>query len=240
MSLETVVLLAAILLLFAVYLFAVWKIGLRGLTREQFILPAKILAPIFGFLVFIYLLLNLQNIQAHYWVLISLYAGLVGVTVLYTLSANWQAVASMQMVKEMKEQRYDSVRPVIDIQRVVSSETQAIEAYAAIHDDTSHGLSCILCNIGLGPATDVYSFIQDSEQVRRRLHFDTLPIGGKTVLPMSLSLEQEDDRIALVVYYKDVYGRAFESRREVIADKEKHGWEIHPLQVRLIKEDELP
>ena len=101
MSPDTIVLIVAISFLLIVFLFAVWLVGLQGLIRSGWVLPARILVTIFSLLVVTYLLWNLQNIQAHYWVLISLYVGLVGVTVVYALSTARQAEASVKMVEEI-------------------------------------------------------------------------------------------------------------------------------------------
>ncbi|MCD6453444.1 MAG: hypothetical protein J7K77_04075, partial [Dehalococcoidales bacterium] len=134
-------------------------------------------------------------------------------------STKEQADASVKMAKEMREQRYDAVRPIIDIQR-------------------DRGLVCILHNIGLGPAIDVRSFIQYHKQERRPWEFGTLTSGGKTE-EMILSLEHEDNRMVLVAYYKDIYGRRFESSREVsIGETPNSNWVIGPLKIRPVKEDE--
>jgi len=149
-----------------------------------------------------------------------------------------QADASMKMAEETKKQRYDTVRPVIDIQRRGGDKIR--EGLAAKAEEYSYGLSCILHNIGLGPATDIYSFVQNPfSDERQRFEFGTLAAGGKAE-EMRLSLDQEDNQKALVAYYKDVYGRTFESSREVRADREHQSWELGPLRIRLIEEDELP
>lgn len=153
---------------------------------------------------------------------------LVFITAMYALSASEQANASVKMAEEMRYARYDTVRPVIDIQRDQWDEDKISEAIAASDGDTSSGLSCALHNIGLGPALDVYSFVKNPFSGGRQHHdFGTLATGEKTY-KMNLSAKQADGRIALLAYYKDVYGRAFESSREVSVDKEK-GWEIGPL-----------
>ncbi len=151
-----------------------------------------------------------------------------------------QADASVKMAKEMKEQRYETVRPVVDIKRDTAKadlDRRTLEALAASSEEAANGLSCILHNIGLGPAIDLRSFIQTPTppHERRPWEFGTLASGGKTER-MNLSLRDEDDRMALVVYYKDVHGRTFESSREVSIDKEK-GWQLGPLQIRLLEEE---
>jgi len=174
-----------------------------------------------------------------------LLAGLIAVTTWYAYATikiaratKQQADASVKMAEETREQRYDTVRPVIDFQKEESPKALFAEAVAAESEDTSRGLSCILHNIGLGPATDVYSFIWDLERKRRCFEFGTLARDGKTPLAINLSLNQEDGRTALVAYYKDVHGRTFESSREVSVDKERRALNIGPLKIRKINEEE--
>jgi len=167
-----------------------------------------------------------------------LYAGLVAVTVVYVYilmetaaAARQQAEASVKMAEETKEQRYDTVRPVIDIQRDLGEQIR--EGLAAQSEEFSYGLWCTLRNIGVGPAIDVYSYVRiDSE--RQLWPFGTLPIGEPT-LKKRLSLEHTGDRMVLVAYYKDVYGRDFGSRREVTLDQERSGWKIGPLEIEVRK-----
>ena len=173
---------------------------------------------------------------------------LVGVTIFYAYqakkasdSAKASADASVKTVEEMRQQRYDAVRPVIDIYRDPTDEDKLPEAFAATKGDASRGLACVLCNIGLGPAIDMYSFvqnpfIQNPSDGRQRFEFGTLATGEKTH-KMNLSVKQEDGRMALLAYYKDVYERAFESSREVSADKEK-GWQLGPLKIRPLPKKE--
>ena len=133
------------------------------------------------------------------------------------------------------------VAPVIDFERVKSSGTEMMkEAFCGKSGDTSDGLLCTLNNIGLGPAIDLHSFIQnpfvqDPLERRQRFDFGTLAVEGKTE-EMKLSLNQDAKRIALVAYYKDIYGRTLESSREVKSDEVK-GWQLGPLQTRLMGEE---
>ncbi len=131
-----------------------------------------------------------------------------------------QADASIQAVEEMRNARYDAVRPVIDIQMDKSPEVKVNAGLAAQKMDFDWGLSCKLHNIGLGPAIDVYSFIQ-VERKRQHKDFGTLSKDGKTPRAVNLSLDQEDKRLFLKVYYKDVYDRNFESGREVIIEEKR-------------------
>lgn len=232
-----VVLIVTILLLFTGYIYLLRKITqlryVGGLIGKWKI---RIFGILFGSLVVFYLFYNLHNLQPNEWVEISLLVGLVAATSALALYAAGQADASVEMAEEMKAQRYDAVRPVIDIQRRGGDKIR--EGLAAETEEYSYGLSCILHNIGLGPATDIYSFVQNPfSDERQCFEFGTLAAGGKAE-EMRLSLEQEDNRTALVVYHKDVYGRAFESSREVQAGKKREGWKVGPLRIRSIVEGE--
>ncbi len=155
-----------------------------------------------------------------------------------------QAETSMKMAEEMKKQRYDTVRPVIDIYKDPTDEDEMSEAFAATKGDASQGLSCALCNVGLGPAIDLYSFVQTSSG-SRSYDCGTLAVGKKTPR-MKLSMINEINKdhpsdLLLVALYRDVYDRDFISSREVSVDKERKGaWSIGPLKIVPAKEDELP
>ena len=224
-----------------VLVFALSVLALRIALKANFVSRWSCgLLVILGIIFIIYLIRNLHGIKPVDWSQLLLVLGLVAVTGLLGLYAAGQARASMKMAEEMSDTRYDTVRPVIDIQREPRDEDKLPEAVAGKSGDTSRGLVCVLRNIGLGPAIDMHSFVQNPfvqnpSDRRQRFEFGTLAAGEKSVLTMSLSLEQEDSRIALVVYCKDVYGRTFESSREVRPDEEK-SWQVSPLQIRLIEE----
>lgn len=183
------------------------------------------------------------------WIQVILMVVLVGVTAIYawrthviSKGTEKQADASVKMAEEMMEQRYDAVRPIIDIQWEHSTDTRALGEAASLEPEqlsyyVSEGLKSILHNIGLGPAIDVYSFVQFLPSKQRRCDFGTLVIGGETV-PRHLSLNQEGDRMFLRAYYKDVYGRWFKSSRDVIIIQERSR-ALGPLQIRPIPEEEL-
>ncbi len=143
-----------------------------------------------------------------------------------------QAEASVKMAEDMREPRYDAVRPVIDIINIEQTPSElAKQAYA---NKPPNKLRCKLCNVGFGPAIDLYSFVQPPSQERRRHDFHTITIGKEK--SERLSLEQKEDRWFLVAYYEDVYGRCFESNREVRVGV------VNPdsLQFREIACEELP
>jgi len=137
-----------------------------------------------------------------------------------------QANASVKMAEEMKEQRYDALRPIIDI---VEQPTKSMEKTKQVFDAREgkfpKDLLCKLRNIGVGPAIEAFSFIEGAEDKPRRWDFGTIPVAvGEKEMgythEMRLSLEKRDDYMVLVAYYKDVYGNPFESIREVSVDRE--------------------
>jgi hypothetical protein len=135
-----------------------------------------------------------------------------------------------KMAEEMREQRYDTVRPVLDIQRQQPVEMNGIVRAKEILTEESNlesvGLSSTICNIGLGPAIDTYSFSQSPNEKSVRHNFGVLAVGEKTT-PINLSVKQDQGNRFLEVYYEDVYGRSFESRRGVINQENK--WVLGPL-----------
>ena len=171
---------------------------------------------------------------------ILLMFGLIAVTTFYAWSAYRQA-------EVMQKQRYDAVRPVIDIRRNIRSrdhaiglERQTLEANAALLEDTSHGLLRALHNVGVGPAIDTFSFIEHPEKGRLRWDFGPIIANGEAE-EMPLPLKHANTRIALVAYYKDIYGNWFESSREVRIEKTPNpNWVPGRLQIRPINENELP
>ena len=154
----------------------------------------------------------------------------------------YYAKQTATMAKEMREQRYEAVRPGIDFKRdtaEIDTARLTLEANAALSEDTSHGLSCMLCNVGLGPAIDVRSFIEHPERGRLPFEFGTIESRGKTERWI-LSISHEGNRVALVACYEDIYGRTLKSSREVSIDRENHDWKLGRLKVVLVQENELP
>jgi len=150
------------------------------------------------------------------------------------------ALQTRKMAKEMLNQRHDSVRPVIDIMRIKHGEGESesrvlhSEQGKKAYGDYSAGLLCRLHNIGVGPAIDVYSFVQTSTVECQLLPFGALAKDGKTD-KYSLSLKQSDNRTILIAYYRDIYDNCFESSREVIKGKVHLG----QLKISKIPEEEF-
>ena len=163
---------------------------------------------------------------------------LVCITGWYAVQNYRMAEANEKMAKEMKEQRYDAVRPIIDIKNLMSmaSHDEKIIKELTLHayGDYSCGMTCILHNIGVGPATDVYSFIQTATKEQRRWSFGAL---AKDIVtePFPLTIKQEDSHMLIEVYYRDIYSQYFISSREV----EKSNIALGPLKTRCITKDEF-
>jgi len=236
------VLVAAISLALGLYAFALVRARKEGFSGKWI---AYMVAAI-GSLFIVYLAVKSNEIAAADWAQIILTSGLVLVTGVYAVSAAKQADASVKMAKEMREQRYGAVRPIIDIERRETNLERASQVVDAAQ--LPDKLTCVLRNIGVGPATDVYSYIQAGTQPDEECHrpraFGALAKGALVkdgeVNEWPLSLKQRDNRKFLVAYYRDVYGCCFESTREISVDKKLKRWEIGPLDVREIAKEEFP
>jgi len=159
-------------------------------------------------------------------------------------AAKQQADASVKMAEEMRNARYDALRPIIDIvEPMMEPREMATLAYNAREGIFPKDWPCRMRNIGVGPAIELYSFIEDAKGKPRRWDFGAIPVAiGEEEMgytrEMRLFLETRNNHRALVAYYKDVYGRTFESSREVTFNKEKTGYEIGPLKIRPLPKEE--
>jgi len=196
------------------------------------------------------------------YIQIALMAILVGTTIFYAYqakkandSAKASAQASAKMAEEMKEQRYDAVRPIIDIVNTRMEPMElAKQVYGAKEGKFPNGLPCMLRNIGVGPAIEVYSFIEDAEGKPRRWDFGAIPVAiGEEVNRYTreireeeveytrearLFIQQRGEHRTLVVCYKDIFDNPFESSREVSVDKERTRLEIGPLKIPKLPKEE--
>jgi len=234
MNMSQYIQIIAVAIVFAIYIYGLFKVikitrGSSPNKNKWNIVSGFTLATVF----LIYLILNTYAIEPKDFALIMLTFGLVLATTLYAISAAKQANASVKMADGM-------ARPVIDFKRDAAKadiDRRTLEAYAASSEDVSHGLSCILCNVGVGSAIDVRSFIQHPERGRLPWEFGTIESRGKTKRRI-LSISHESNRIALVACYEDIYGRTLKSSREVSIDKENHDWKLGPLKVVPVKKDD--
>lgn len=164
------------------------------------------------------------------WTLIGI-AGVQALTMIILVCVTiYYAVQTRKMAKETLNQRYDTFRPVIDIERDFGGHDQISEVLATEKQDYPYGISCILDNIGVGSAIDVYSYGVIDKKSRGCI-LGTIKVGDNK-RPFTLSSQQMGNRRFLVAYYRDIYGRFFESKREVIADKEGPSWRMGTLKHR--------
>ncbi len=196
---------------------------------------------IFGIVLAVVLKFNLISTEAIQliitFVLVSITAIYVKRTSDISKATREQADASMKMAEEMREQRYDTFRPIIDIvEPVMGPKEMATLAYNAKEGVFPKDWPCRMRNIGVGPAIELYSFIEDAKGKPRRWDFGAIPVAiGKEQMgytdEVRLLLEQRGNCRALVVYYKDVYGNSLESIREVSVNKDKGAVNISPLRI---------
>jgi hypothetical protein len=150
-------------------------------------------------------------------------------------AARQQADASARMAEEMANTRYDAFRPIIDIVEMPMEATETLKyAFQAKEGKVPDQIRCLLRNIGVGPALSVSSFIIGNDG-QRRWDFGIIAVEEKTA-EFRLSPQQIGDRVFLVAYYKDLYARNIESRREVTL--ENNGWKIHPVETQTSEEKE--
>lgn len=239
---------AALILIYILASLALVNFIRKLVKRERFnttdaAFPFGIAALIF---LFVLALAFRQSIEAEEgqitnWLQIFLTLGLVVVTGAYAWSAHRQANASAKMAKEMENQRYDMVRPVIDIQWQPDAKEKALVNNAgeiAIaqgqppQSQLPDKLTCVLRNVGVGTATDVYSFIQAGTRPDDECH-QLRPLGLLQINGVSeewpLSLKEIDNHKFLVAYYRDVHNRCFQSIREVSRDDKRGNLKLDPL-----------
>jgi energy-coupling factor transporter transmembrane protein EcfT len=152
---------------------------------------------------------------------ILLQLGLVTITAVYAWSARQQSEANAKMAEEMQNQRYDLFRPVINIE--VSQSSIAFENQKLFYVNTTKGagdlpnkITCVLHNVGVGPAIDIYSYfrIGDKEGCEQR-SIGTLSKDSKSDEKLLALQKQGATNGLLFVIYSDAYGRYFASRREI-------------------------
>jgi len=206
--------------------------------KRRFVSQLNIILLILGLMFLIFLTYRASEIEGADWGQIILMIGLVAITAAYASSAEKQANASVKMAEAMRNQRYDTVRPVIDFKLqelypVTTKEGLTIEEREKA--DLAIFPGCKLHNIGIGSATDVYSFTLTVGGERRQLYLGSL-VKGATTEEAILSTEQRGDCWFLVAYYRDAYGQSFESSREVHLDVETGKPLLGPLRIIPVKE----
>ena len=164
MTIDTIMLIVAIILVLAIFIIELVQV-IIGRKRPT-ISPITIILLVLVLLFTVFLTYRASELESADWAQIILMIALVAVTAFSTLSVSKQADASVKMAEEMKEQRYDALRPIIDIANIQHMPIElARQAYAK---EPPKELACKLCNVGAGPATDVYSFVFPPSGERRR------------------------------------------------------------------------
>jgi hypothetical protein len=170
--------------------------------------------------------------------------GLVGVTAVYAMAARRQADASAKMAEEMREQRRDAARPVIDIE--VAPLTVEEEGPLAMPQGLAPFIKCRLRNVGAGPALNVTFNVSDgSGKTPVPKGVGAVAAGAyakewfikKRIDEWPLAVEVDPPGTSadgvLRVRYEDVFGNARESLREVpVGDKLGPFGYVGPLRVR--------
>lgn len=145
-NIYTIILIAAVVTLFAVYIAGLIKSLKAGSTMKRTYVPALTV----GFLLCVYLVLNAREIGPADFGQIMLMLALVLVTGFYALSAYRQADASVKMAKEMREQRRPIVVPKAFPAKGVPLQASAEEIEKHVYSDYFE-----IYNKGNSPAIDL-------------------------------------------------------------------------------------
>jgi hypothetical protein len=146
---------------------------------------------------------------------------LVYVTRSYADAAHEQADASVRMAEEMRTSREDGSRPVLDIRQIeqdefgVGDEAMAQAMAQLTHNDH---VWCTLRNIGRGPALNIQAHLSRMRPPRWEMLGmlavdEEAPREPFATLPQTVT---KADTTFIEVWYEDVYGRKFSSRRLAI------------------------
>jgi hypothetical protein len=150
-------------------------------------------------------------------------------TAILVLVTAFYAIQTWLTVKRMREQMYNTVLPKIDI--VYRRITLQDSCYEPI-------------NVGAGAAIDVISFYIESSGKRIKFSFyetispnehlaESEKLKKGIVCLVYPSTQQEQKNLKVVAVYSDIYGRHFESSREIHGDSK-----LGPLNTRCIKDKE--
>jgi hypothetical protein len=179
------------------------------------------------------------HLEPKEWVELIFTVILVSITGFYAISATKQADANEKMASEMQNQRYDLLRPVINIE--VSKERIAAEDQRMFYANSTEGakelpneIACVLHNVGVGPATDVYSYFRivgGDEKAYQERSLGPISKDDKSSEKLLALLKRGQCNGLLLVIYRDAYGRYFASRREIYSVAAESGLklEVGPL-----------
>jgi len=225
------------ILIVAVLVLAIFTAELIVVLRkkESFLSPIVMVILMLILLFTVFLEYRGSELTSGEWSQTLLMIGLVSLTAFYAISTEKQAKASLKMAEEMSKTRYDTVRPVIDIRLCTSARDHIELGLATKASLQQKGFNCVFVNIGLGPALDVHSHIRDTTAEKRDEHdydFGVIVVGeqGKE---WCQSVHEKNEVMYFDVQYRDVFGRLFESKREMVG--EKGNWTLGPLQTSIIE-----
>ena len=213
-----VVLIVAILLLFAGYIYL-----LRKITQLQYVggrigkRNIQFFGILFGSLVIFYLFYNLHELQPNDWVEISLLVGLVAATSALALYAAGQTDASVKMAEEI-------TRPYL----LLRLTNEYLQWEDGTDSKTPREFLVTVYNAGKGPAinlsaslwkhTDIFAVTtkgylaanQEWEASISKLSTDGIALGGEIPYPQ-LKDEIQRNRISVAVEYEDIHHREWVS-----------------------------
>lgn len=140
-------------------------------------------------------------------------------------AARVQADASVKMAEEMQKQRLESLRPIIDVVLApLVSSGLVLESLRLKKGLFSDKLRWEVSNIGVGPALEVEVSLIHPSQVFNTYKGGTLQRESQ---PSTISLKEAANApysspppsgSSVVATYVDVYGRQWQSKRELTFD----------------------
>ena len=163
---------------------------------------------------------------------------LVFVTISYVRAARRQAEASVLMAAEMREARHGQVMPVVDI--VLEPLTDTLEVAIAVAKGAfPQHMWARVKNAGVGPALDLRFQTKLNDMGPNWHDVGHLGVGEVVRAEIAQSerwpvyLEPVEERVRrLSVEYHNVYGKRYESWRDVTFDPAGPSWKIGPLHTR--------
>jgi hypothetical protein len=147
-----------------------------------------------------------------------------------------QAKASLIMAEEMKKQRYDTVLPIIDIQRVEFAESKIREGLSIEEGKSAIYLTCKITNVGVGPAIDVNLLTINQSGDTEKQELGTLGIKDDNNANILIQKSQYSEYLA--VRYRDIYGRFLSSQRPIFLS-EKNRFSLGPLKIEQITGEKI-
>jgi len=156
---------------------------------------------------------NRSQVSQGEWMQIMILLALVVITGFYALSADRQARASSDMVKEMERTRSAAFRPIIAL-------------YVPLYDDSMSPVSFRFKNVGTGPALNVKLSLRHPVY-KFNEHYESAWAAGQeehrdfySVTPLE-PLFQPTGAFVPEAVYEDVYGQVFQSTLESLPN-DKH------------------